>query len=346
MSTLWQLRGADGLAITVTDFGATWLSCRVPMPDGTRRETLVGTADPADPRRLAAYVGATVGRYANRIAGARLQRGDQSWTLVPQPGSAHQLHGGPDSWANRHWQLVSQGDDHVEFILHSPDGDQGFPGAVTARVRYSVLPGLRVRIAYEAVSDAATPVAMTNHAYFNLDAGTDGTPTDARQHRLWLDAGQVLPVDAELIALDPKGPRPVAGTAFDFSDARPADARLHADDEQIRTVGGYDHGWLLSPGCAGALADALRLSSADGRLSMALRTTMPALQFYDGRALEGLPTRDGTGTHGPGAGLALEPGWLADSPNRPDWPQPSCWLAPGEVMRHHIEYRFEPGQNW
>jgi aldose 1-epimerase len=336
-----SLRSPDGLVIRVSDFGATWRSCQVPMPDGATREALIDTADLHDPHRLANYAGATVGRYANRIAHARLQRDGQVWPLVPQSGSAHQLHGGPDGWSHRRWAVVAQADDHIELILHSPEGDQGFPGAVTARVRYSVRPGLRVCIDYEAVSDAATPVAMTSHAYFNLDAPAPDGPTDARQHRLWLDATHLLPVDAALIPLG--GLQPVTGGAFDFSTPRPADAQPHAEDPQVRAAGGgYDHGWLLARTCAGAAADALRLTSADGRLTMALRTTMPALQFYDGRALADMPTRDGLGRHRAGAGLALEPGWLADSPNRPDWPQPTCWLAAGEVMRHRIEYRFEP----
>lgn len=318
-----------GLTVVVHPLGASWLSCRVPMgPGQAPREVLAGPGTATDARRRATYAGATIGRYANRIAGARLAATGHALAPHP-PGSPHQLHGGPDGWDRRRWAVEHAAHDRVTFALHSPAGDQGFPGAVDARVHYAMRPGRALRITFEARADAPTPVAMTNHAYFNLDAtAPDGRPTDARGHRLWLNATHMLPVDAALVPRD-GGLAAVAGGAFDFATApRPADARPHADDPQIVAGGGgYDHGWLLAPACADGAADALRLSSADGRLTMALRTTMPALQFYDGRAMDC-------------AGLALEPGWLADSPNRTGWPQPSCWLAAGEVRRGWVEYRF------
>lgn len=323
------LHGPDGLEITLSPRGASWLSCRVPVEGETGpREVLAGSSDPEDPQRLACYAGATIGRWANRIAGAVLRRDGHVWPLVPHPaGSAHQLHGGPDGWSHRLWRVEEQAPDQAVFALHSPDGDQGFPGAVEVRVRYRLHPGRRLRIDFEACADAPTPLAMTNHAYFNLDGV--GTPGDARAQRLRLHADAWMPVDAALI---PTGP-PVAldgeiraDDPMDLRRLRAADARPFATHPAMAAAGGYDHGWRLAPGHA---QEAARLVSADGRLAMSIATSMPALQFYDGRALAP-----------PCAGLALEPGWLPDSLGRDDTGQPDAWLRPGVPRHDWIEYRF------
>ena len=336
---LLELRHPQGLALTLTDLGATWLSCRVPMPDGSRREVLLGCPTPQVQAQQTAFLGATIGRYANRIGQARIRLGERSWALEPQPGSAHQLHGGPGGFHAQRWQVEQADALQASFSLVSPDGDQGYPGRLEARVSYRIAGPLTVEIAFEARVDAPSPVCLTNHAYFNLDARHG----DVRGHRLCIPAQHYLPVDEALIPLGELAA--VHGTGFDFRTAKPIERDWLRDDQQAHG-GGYDHPFPLDADCAGASAPAAVLQSADGSLHMRVSTTLPALQFYAGQYLAGIPDRDGQ-PYGACAGVALEPQYLPDSPNHPEWPQHSCWLQPGEVWRHGIRYEFaaEPSQS-
>jgi aldose 1-epimerase len=317
------LQDDTGLRLTLLDWGATWWSLQCPVPgEDQPRELLLGGATPQAHLHNTAYFGATIGRMANRIAGAQIERDGRRWALVPQPGSPHQLHGGPDGFDRRRWAMRASGRSQAEFRLLSPDGDQGYPGAVTAEATVS-LPGQGViDLALRATTTAPTPVGLTNHAYFNLD----GTRSDARQHGLAIAASQVLPVDEALIPLGPL--QPVAGTPFDFRAERPIGGAAE---------GVYDHAFLLD-GSAG-LRPAATLTAADGRVQLCIETTLPALQLYTGAHLDGQSGRDGRRLPR-FAGIALEPQFLPDSPHHPEWPQPSCWLLPGQVWSHHIRYRL------
>jgi aldose 1-epimerase len=319
------LRDASGLALDLMDWGATWLSCRVPVPgEAAPREVLLGGPSPVAHRANTAYLGATVGRYANRIAGSCIEREGQVWPLTPQPGSAHQLHGGPDGFSQRRWAVLEHGPDHVCFALVSPDGDQGV-----------------IEQHFEARCSAATPVGLTNHAYFNLD----GDASDIRRHQLRVPASRYLPVDEALIPLGPLAP--VAGTPFDFRLLRPIAAGDAPD------AGAYDHAFLLDGAAeparpegdsarALALQTAAELLASDGRLRLTIETSMAALQVYTGAYLGSQTGRDGRPMNAH-AGVALEPQCLPDSPHHPEWPQPGCWLRPGQVWAQRIRYRFSAG---
>jgi len=332
MPKTFSLRAEGGLVLTLMDRGATWLSCSVPMPDGARRSVVLGCPTPDDYAGQGAYLGATVGRYANRIAQAHIAHGGRDWALTPNPGSRHQLHGGPEGFHARDWSAAQNGEREIAFSLASRDGDQGFPGTLRVTVIYRLADPMTLEIETLGEVSAPSPVCITNHAYFNLD----GHLGDARQHRLRITAQRYLPVDDELI---PEGPlAPVQGTGFDFTrPKRVADDWLR--DAQQRAGAGYDHAFLLDPDCSGMNRPAAELASADGRLLMQLFTTLPALQLYAGQHLAGIPSHDGT-PYGPCPGLALEPQFLPDSPNHPEWPQPSCWLLPGQRYRHFMRYRF------
>ncbi len=332
MSDTILLRGPDGLHLTLAPLGASWLSCRVPLADGSVREALLASDDLHHPLRLQAYLGATVGRYANRIGQGRITRDGRSWQLACQSGSRHQLHGGPDGFDRRVWRVEGRSEEAVTLTIDSPDGDQGYPGHLQVRVTYRLLPGLEIEMACEATTDAPSPVCITQHSYFNLDAAH----RDIRHHRLMIDALQWLPVDDELIPLGSL--LDVQGTGFDFRASRPIGEHWLRDAQQ-HAGHGYDHAWLLAPGCAGAEKAAVQLWSADGQLGMVLRTTLPSVQFYAGQMMAGTPARGG-GVYEACAGLALEPQFLPDSPNHPEWPQPDCWLLPGQTYRHLIRYRF------
>lgn len=323
------LRNANGMDVTFMDFGAAWLSARVPLNDGSVREALLGCASPEDYLHQSAYLGACVGRYANRIAQSFLTRTQHP--LIPnQP--PHQLHGGPEGFSHRRWLIVSQSPTDVRYRLHSPDGDQGFPGNLTAEVHYQLTDDNSLIITYQAETDQPCPVALTNHAYFNLDA----CQGDARQHRLKIEADHYLPVNRE--GIPEHGLKPVANTGFDFRQPKTiADDFMKDTDQQ--SVGGYDHAFLLNHPADDSV-EAARLWSGDNKLSLAVTTSAPALQFYSGNFLDGTPARQGTWRNY--QGIALESGFLPDSPNHPEWPQQDCWLQPGDKLQSVTRYQLIP----
>ncbi len=322
------IRDGEGLELTVMDLGATWLSCRVPQAGGPTREVLIGCAHAAE---RPGYIGSTIGRYANRIAEGLLRRNGRSWRLLTATGQRHQLHGGPGGFHTRIWRLERLEPHRVEWTLRSPAGDQGFPGTLEARLSLTLPGGGIIDWRCEAQVSEPCPVAITNHAYFNLN----GAAGDALDQRLRIKAHHFAPVDEALIPLGPLGD--TAGSDFDFRQLQRLSNRWLQSPQQ-RIVGGYDHGFLLDGGCANARVVA-ELESADARLRLEISTDSPSLQLYTGQHLAGIPSA--TGEPLPAcAGIALEPGFLPDSPNRPQWPQPSCWLAPGSLYRHLIGYRF------
>lgn len=339
------LQDDTGLRLTLLAWGATWWSLQLPVAGESRpRELLLGRETPAAQRANTAFFGATIGRYANRIAGATIEREGQRHALATLPGLNHQLHGGPGGFHARRWQVVSLDTRHVRYVLHSPDGDQGFPGALDVVQELRLEGDGVIELRYEARSTAATPIALTNHAYFNLDGLADrhhdpqARAPDVRDHRLQLASGWWMPVDAHALPLGDV--EAVDGTPYDFRELHPL--RRGPDG------GDLDHAYLLDgagPGPAAAAADlplrpAARLQSRDGRVAMTIETTMPALQVYTGRFLARERGRDGLPLPAHAA-IALEPGWLPDSPHHPEWPQPDCWLPAGVVWRHRIRYRFE-----
>ena len=331
---VFTLGAAGGLQIAVTDLGASWLSCRVPMPDQPPREVLLGHARAEDLWHEPGYLGCTLGRWSNRIAHARFDLDGQTWPLAVNDG-AHQLHGGPDSFSRRRWQLLHADAHSLCLALHSSAGDQGFPGALQARVSYRVEPQANaVHISFESEAEAATPVSLSNHAYFNLD----GDALDARGHRLRVAASRFLPVDAQMI---PTGLlQDVQGTLFDLRQPQRLGDVLAQGDLLARTRG-LDHCMVLDGDAAQGRAPAAELQSGDGRLRMQLFTDYPGLQVYSGNHLSDVHGRDGQTLrlHG---GVALEPQFFPDSPNRPAWQAAGSGSGGGCILRPGQRYqRFE-----
>jgi len=331
---LLQLQRPGGLRLTLTDLGATWMSCQVPLADGSWREVLLGFDQPEDYLAQPGYLGATVGRYANRIAQARYTHAGQPVHLAANEAGNH-LHGGPQGFDRRRWHVDAYGPHELQFSLHSEDGDQGFPGAVQVLTRYRLGEDLSVTLEYEATTTRTTPLALTNHAYLNLDA----THTDCRGHTLRLRAERYVPVDAALI---PTGTlEPVAGSDFDFRVPRRVGDGFLASDQQ-RLARGYDHSFLLDAACRDGSVPAAELLSADGRLAARLYTDRPAVQFYSGQSLVTSQRRGEDGGYAACHGLALEPGVPPDSPNHPEWgPWSNCLTEPGTTWRAWMRWEFE-----
>jgi len=321
----------QGMQVTLMDWGATWLSCQLPLVSGEKRELLLGCPTPAEYINQAAYLGATVGRYANRIANARLSHAGQTWQLAANQGT-HQLHGGPGGFNTRRWELAEHGIMSVLFRLHSTDGDQGFPGNLVVEVRYTLTEDNQVVIDYHATVDKTCPVNLTNHAYFHLD----GANSDVRQQRLQIYASQYLPVDSE--GIPSAALADVEHTGMDFRQPKTIAQDFLRDRDQQR-MKGYDHGFLLYPACRNGDSAAAQLWSADGKVLLKVFTTAPALQLYTGNFLAGTPARQG-GEYLNYSGVALESEFLPDSPNHPEWPQPDCWLQPGATYQSVTRYQL------
>lgn len=327
------LTNAAGSIATFMDWGATWLSCQIALSDGSLHEVLLGCQTPEQFTEQGAFLGATVGRYANRIAKAQYVYQGETVVLHPSQGE-NQLHGGPEGFDKRRWKRISHDTQHVTYQLDSADGDQGFPGNLVAQATYRLTEDNRVEISWQAKVDKTCPVNLTNHAYFNLDG--DGCTTDALAQKLQLFADQYLPVESDGI---PCGDlTDVSGSGMDFRKAKTLQQDLLKDRCQQR-VKGYDHAYLLHSTCHHAQHPAAILTAADAKLEMQVFTDAPALQLYSGNFLAGTPDRRGA-QYAAYAGVALESEFLPDTPNHPEWPQPDCFIKPGEVYQAATTYWF------
>jgi aldose 1-epimerase len=309
----------NGIRATVLSFGATLQSLILPDRDGDMADVVLGHDDPADYARKRSFLGETIGRYANRIAHGRFELDGVVYDLA-RGDQPHCLHGGADGFDRRNWDVLDRSDRHVVLGLHSPDGDQGFPGALDVTVTYALDPQGALTIDFEARADRPTVVSLTNHALFNLSGGK----RSARDHRLTIPAAHYMPVDAGLI---PTGElAPVEGTVFDFRKGRD----LHPDhaDPQIALGNGYDHNFVLDSGII------LLEDPVSGR-AIAMTTTEPGLQVYTGNFLEA--------PHRPGDGVALEPQKFPDSPNRPHFP--SARVDPAHPYRHTLVLQPHSAKN-
>ncbi len=327
-----QLESTAGLGITVLPYGATWASCRVPMGDGTAREVLLGCPHEAAYRTHTTYLGATIGRFANRLCDARLLVDGKNHVLDANDGR-HCLHGGRNGFGRRIWVIEELTGSRARFSIASPNGDGGFPGQMTAETIYSVAgDDLAVTIEYLAAVDRPCPVSLTNHAYFNLD----GDGVDARRHTLKLNSERFLPIDADGLPLGPI--ENVRGSPFDFATPAALDC-VPESHPQLQLNRGYNHAFLLDARCRDLTLPAAELVSSDGRLALQVFTSLPALHVYGGNYLAGTPARSG-GTYADYAGIALEVEFPPDSPHHPEWPEADCILRPGSVYRQRIRYRF------
>ncbi|WP_210503446.1 aldose epimerase family protein [Nocardioides xinjiangensis] len=325
---LLPIGAAPGVEVEVLTLGATVHRMVVTGGDGERRNVVLGHPDVEERLASGDYVGGTIGRYANRIAAGRFPLAGRE-VEVRTHDRGNSLHGGPDGFDARLWDVVSHTADEVVLRLVSPDGDQGFPGAVTATARY-VVDGDTVRVTMEATTDATTVVNLTNHAYLNLDGEGAGTIDG---HLLAVEADEYTPVDATGIPLG--GHATVAGTPFDLREPTVLGPALRAEHPQVVAARGIDHDYVVR---GTGLRRAAVLSSPVTRTSVEVWSDQPGLQVYTGNFLDGTRRSTSGARYRQGDGIALEPQLFPDSPNRPEWPSPV--LEPGETYRSTLEWRF------
>ncbi|MEI7029953.1 aldose epimerase family protein [Streptomyces pratensis] len=332
----WTFGFPDGLTAEVHTHGARIHGLWVPDRHGDAADVVLAPRDPAESTAAARYFGATVGRYANRIAHGRFTLDGKPYQLTTQE-NGHCLHGGRDGFDTRIWEAESVHTPErtgVLLHLHSPDGDQGFPGNLDVTVSCLIGRNGELTLSYAAVTDAATVVNLTNHAYFNLEGEGAG---DVLGHELTVDASHYTPVGHDLI---PQGEhRPVSGTAFDLR--RPlklAEAPARTDRRPGAGDAGYDHNFVLAPDSDGTLRRAAALHAPTTGRWMEVLTTEPGLQVYTGGQFDGTVVGKSGAPYRAGAGIALETQHFPDSPNRPG--DPSTVLRPGDEYRSRTVLRF------
>lgn len=314
------------VSFSVLDRGATLQRVALQGPSGKPVEVLLHYDEPAAVLTCPDYLGAFVGRVANRIAGGRFTLDGKEYQLACNDGANH-LHGGVDGFDKRMFRLARAEDDLLELALTSPDGDQGYPGKLDLTVRWTLLED-GFSLEWEAAADKPTPAAFTCHAYWNL-AGRDAGPDAMLAHRLRIFAHRYTPVDEGLI---PTGElAKVEGTPFDFTDFHPIGERIGQDCPQLALAGGYDHNFALdeAAGPDGLRPLAQVMSPATG-VAMSIDTTLPGVQFYSGNGMQGHPRR---------SGFCLEPQTFPDAVNQPAFGQ-DVILRPGETRRDAIRWRF------
>ena len=314
-----------GLTAAVTDYGASLVSLLVPDAAGNLADVVLGCEKAADYFPGNSFLGATVGRNANRVKNACFVMGNTTVSLNPFE-NGNNLHSGPDSFNLRLWTVELHKEDSITLRLDSPHGDQGFPGNAVIRVTYTLEAPGTLRITYDAVSDRDTVFNMTNHSYFNL-AGHEKTDK-AMEQILTIPGRFFKPDDAQNI---PTGElRPVAGTPMDFREPKPIGRDINADYEPLKLQGGYDHNFEVFCNPCAILQD-----PESGR-TMTVSTDCPGIQIYAGNYLD---DQGKNGVHyGKRSGVALETQFYPDSVNHPEWPQP--FVKAGEHYRSETEYSF------
>ena len=338
MRTLDLING-NGMRVRVLEHGCSIVSVEVPDREGRLADVALGFNDASEYRRRHPYFGCIVGRYGNRIAGGRFWLDGHSYQLATNnaPGGMPcHLHGGVVGFDQRHWSVErrpSGGAGEILLQRVSLDGEEGYPGNLTVSVVYRVTEANALEIEYEAQTDAATPVNLTNHSYFNLCG--EGSGETVLGHELTLHASRFLPTDSGQIPTGEQ--RPVAGTAFDFRQPRRLGERVDEADEQLLGARGYDHNWVLDAG-RGVLALAAEVYEPVSGRVMEVLTTEPGVQLYTGNLLDGGCIGKSGRAYNRHGGLCLETQHFPDSPNRPEFPD--TILRPGQTYKSKTVYRF------
>jgi aldose 1-epimerase len=321
---------SDKVDARIMTYGGIVVSLKVPDRAGKVDDVALGYDSFEQYIPNKPYLGAIIGRYANRIAHGKFQLDGKTYS-VPKNNDDNSLHGGIRGFDKVVWSAKPI-EDGVELNYVSKDGDQGYPGNLTTTVRYTLSDG-DLRIEYSATTDKDTVVNLTNHSYFNLAGEGRG---DILQHRVKINASRFTPVDSNLI---PTGEiKAVAGTPFDFKTPHAVGERINQDDEQLQRGKGYDHNFVLDRKADDRLFEAAIVEEPTSGRVLHVLTTQPGVQFYSGNFLDGSIVGKGKHVYGRRTGLCLETQHFPDSPNHPEFP--STVLKPGHTYHSVTVYRF------
>ena len=332
--SLYTLTNANGIEASITDFGGRIVKLLVPDRQGELEDVALGFDGLDGYLEKNPYFGALVGRYANRIAGAKFVLGGKPYTLAANNGT-NALHGGIHGFDKVLWksaEIVDDGAPALELKYHSADGEEGYPGNLDVRVIYQLTEGNELKVEYFATVDRKTVLNLTNHSYFDLAGQGRGNVLD---HVVTIHADRFTPVDEKLI---PTGElRSVEGTPFDFRRPVRVGERIDQKEEQLKLGLGYDHNFVINRTGSGLELAARAVEPNSGRVLEVL-TTQPGVQFYTGNHLDGSVRGKGGVVYGFRSGFCLETQHFPDSPNQPSFP--STELDPGQEFRSSTVFRF------
>ena len=323
------------ISAAITNYGGRVVSLCVPGRNGEMGDVVLGFSSIEAYRKAKEpFHGAIIGRVGNRIAKGKFTLDGVEYKLPLNNGANH-LHGGPEGFHNQVWDVKAVTDSSIMLTYLSKDGEMGYPGNLDVEVQYTLTSANEVKIDYKATTDKATPVNLTNHAFYNLAGEGNGTIND---QLLTINADQYTPVDSTMIPLGEN--EPVEGTPFDFRKAKPIgqDLHLQSENKQLKHGLGYDHNFVLNKTEAGKMEWAATVVDPASGRKMEIFTEEPGLQFYGGNFMDGTDVGKSGESYKYRESFALETQHFPDSPNRPNFP--SIILKPGEVYHTSSVYRF------
>lgn len=329
---LFRLTNTSGMEVCVTNYGGRIVSILVPDRKGIMRDVVLGFDNIAAYQKYSSNYGATIGRYANRIAKGRFVLDGDTIQLDLNDKLGNNMHGGEPGWAYRVFDAVQKDSATLVLTYVSPDGESHFPGTVQVEVAYHLTDDNALDIAYTAVTDRPTVINMTNHSFFNLSGKPSTAITD---HIMWMAADSVMTIDSTVM---PTGNfMAVQGTPFDFTEAKPIGQAIDSvENDQIRYGLGYNHNWVLRSGDRDKPVASL-YSPVSGIL-LEILTDEPCMQIYTGNYQDGTHIGKKRVAYPYRGAVCLEPQHAPDSPNHPTWP--SVRLDPGQLYTSHSQYRF------
>ena len=328
---LYTLTNANGMEVCITNFGGRIVSIMVPDKNGEMKDVVLGFDSIADYINVPSDFGAAIGRYANRINQGKLVL-DGDTIQLPQNNYGHCLHGGPTGWQYQVYAGQQVNDSTLQLTMQSPDGDNNFPGNVTAHVTYTLKGDNSIDIKYDATTDKKTAINMTNHSYFNLSGNPQNTITD---NILYVNADSITPVDStfmttgEMLVLE--------GNSMKFKNAKSINEGIDMTNEQVKFGMGIDHNYVLNT--KGNMEEvAARVVCPSTGITLEVYTDEPGIQVYTGNFLDGTVTGKKGIVYQQRVGLCLESQHYPDSPNKPQWP--SVILEPGQTYQSHCIFKF------
>lgn len=330
---IYFLTNTNKVTVAITNYGGRIVALTVPDKKGELTDIVLGY-DSLNHylNKPEAYFGALIGRYGNRIAKGSFKINDTAYQLTLNDGP-NTLHGGPKGFHNQVWGVDAFKPNELILSYLSKDGEEGYPGNLKVRVKYTLTNYNELKIDYEATTDKTTVVNLTNHAYFNLNGQGNPTITD---HELTLFASQFSAVDTTLIPVG--APVPVNGTPFDFTIPKLIGKDINANHEQIKNGKGYDHNFVLDKKSPKELVKAAEVFAPSTGISMEVFTTEPAIQFYSGNFLNGSLVGKKGKNYPYRSAFCLETQHYPDAPNQPAFP--STQLVPGETYQTSTIYKF------